>query len=804
MATVYNSPDSLIPFEEKLKKSYGLKIAQFISGEWFGGGFIGNNTIYYKRRDYVRKKRLFVRGESDNAYFKEHFEKSDNGLDYLNLDWKQVNWAEKFARIVSNSISSQNYTMKVTSVDALSEVKRQSRERFYKKHILGRDLVSQFQQQLGVDVSPGFDIPETEEDIPLFMQMRDRPKIEIAEELMIKFTKDSNDFLVNESQWRKDLVDVGIICARVYIDKNDGLKIGYVDPETYIHSAVKRNDFGDKYYEGYVESITLSDIQRESDLDDDELIKIAKSYAHINGTIEWANRTRLDDVLGYKVDVCRFAYKTSKTIKYKTKKRKGKIVKANQRDDDFDTEENSDFGMLSKTLDTWLEGTLVIGTDVIYNYRECENIYDDIMNKSSSPFVVFAYDMYENRLRSFTDNIEVPARQLQKTHLKIQHLISELKPDIVEIDLDMLAELDDGKGGNKKAIWETALTLMEVKGVVFKKRVNMGEDGTKDESAVKTYAQSQGGALSALFNAWAHYYNLIRENTGINPAADGTMASYSLIGTNQMAQMASNTITKNIVDTYLHFDKKICEVVSSRLLTIFKYKDGKRLRDLYSQVVSKDLVESASILKDRHLHEFGFVIELRPTSEELQEFGASLNLALQEGYIDVEVSEQAKDIAKYNTKMALQYLMYQRKKKMREKQEEQMMLSQNKSENDAMAARAKVEAEMQAYEHKKRVDLEFEQGKAQVDIIKQKAFAEIKDMTREKEFNEKAYLKQLESVAMADKEKYREDRKDKRTEKQASQQSQLIEQRKGNASAIDFEQDDTFQPPADGSLPLSE
>jgi hypothetical protein len=35
--------------------------------------------------------------------------------------------------------------------------------------------------------------------------------------------------------------------------------------------------------------------------------------------------------------------------------------------------------------------------------------------------------------------------------------------DITEIDLDMLAELDDGKGGPKKEIWQTALNMLEVK-----------------------------------------------------------------------------------------------------------------------------------------------------------------------------------------------------------------------------------------------------------------------------------------------------------------------------------------------------
>lgn len=789
-----NRPDPLAPFEEKLTNEYGLKIAKLISGEWFNGGIISPGCAFMKRRNYVRNKRLFVRGKSDNEYYKNTIEKGDNDLDYINLDWTQINWAEKFSRIVSNSIHSDNYKVKVNSIDGLSEIQRRSKEDFYRKAISTRQLSNSFKEMLGLDMSPSIEIPDTEEDVPLFMELNERPKIEISEEMLIDFVKKSNDFQILEEQRNKDLVDVGIICARIYIDKNDGVKIDYVDPENYIHSRVKTLDFSDKYYDGYVERITLSDLRRESGFDDARLLRIAKVYGLLNAVSSVGvvyDKNNIDDLLDYTIDVLRFSFKTSKTIKYKTKKKNGRTVRATKRDDQF-SGSGKDFGELSKTLDTWLEGNYVIGTEEIYAYGESENLYDDVMNKSVSPFVVFAYDLYNNELRSFTDNIEAPARQLQKIHLKIQHLISELKPDLIEIDLDQLAELDDGKGGTKKEVWEMALTIMQTKGVVFKKRINMGDDGIKDQAAIRPFATQQGGALVPLFNAWAHYYNLIRDNTGINPAADGSMPGYSLIGTNQMAQMASNTVTRSIVETALMFNKRVAEVVSSRILTIFSYEEGSELRKIYENVVSKELVDAASILKDRHLHEFGFVIEMKPSNEELEEFNESLTLSLQDGSIDVEVVVRAREIAKSNIKMAMQYLVYERKKRMRKAQEEQMMLAQNKSENDAMAAQARIKAEAEAYQNKKQVDLWFEREKAEIDILKQKALIDAKNSTREADFNEKVYLKQLEQMGLQDKEKYREDRKDKRTEKQASQQSQLIEQRKGNAPAMSFENEMGF------------
>ena len=55
------------------------------------------------------------------------------------------------------------------------------------------------------------------------------------------------------------------------------------------------------------------------------------------------------------------------------------------------------------------------------------------------------------------------------------------------------------------------------------------------------------------------------------------------------------------------------------------------------------------------------------------------------------------------------------------------------------------------------------------------------------EFQLNMQLKQTESDVIKNKEKYKEDRKDDRTKIQASQQSELIEQRKNNTPPKDFE-----------------
>lgn len=789
-------PDPLASIEEKRTEKYGLTVAQMISSDWFDGGMITGNCSFLSRREYVRRKRLFVRGEHDLNYFKNQMFKGDNDLDYINLDWSNINWAEKFCRIVSNGLSDDNYKLDVRATDKLAAIKKSNKEDFYLKYMKSKSMLQKTKEVLGLDLMPKTFIPEDEEEMKMYMEIKDRPKIEMAEEMLIDYVLNTNDWQFLSGQYNKDIVDVGLIIARIYTDKNDGVKVSYVDSENYIHSKVTRNDFADKYYEGVVDTITLSDLRRESCFDDITLREIAKSYSKTNSSkiVKDFDVCNLDDLLDYKIDVLRFAFKTSKRMSYKKKIREGKPIKVSRKDDNYSIPNREDVGVVSGVFDTWFEGNYIIGTKHIYGWKECENNYDDVMNKAMSPFVTMAYDIYENRLRSFTDNIEAPARQLQKISLKIQHLVSELTPDLKEIDLDQLAELDDGKGGVKKETWQTALTLMGTKGVVFKKRINMGDDGLKDSYAARPMPSQQGSALTILLNVWAHYYNLIRENTGVNPARDGSMTPDALVGVNQMAQLASNTVTRNIVEATVLFKKKISEVISTRIHTIFSYKEAKKIREIYENVVGKNMLDAVEVLKDRNLHEFGFTFEMAPTAEEIKNFNDILNIAIQEQNIDVEIVFQTRQLAKVNIKKAIEYLMYHRRKRIKLRQEEQMMLNRNKSENDAMAAQAKAQSEVQSYQFKKKIDLEFEAKKAEIEVFKQQALKQINAPYDDKEFQQDVYLEKIRTSGKFSMEEYKEDRKDQRTEKQASQQSEILDQRNKDKEPIDFEnKTDWFQ-----------
>jgi len=792
----YKIPDPLAPDYEKEQDTYGLQMAHFIEQEWFSGGIMSKDCTFSTRREWIRRKRLFVRGESDSASDKSLISRNKGDLDYLNLDWEQLNLSQKFCRIVSNGISDKFYNLNIRSFDAVSVKLKQNRIDVFKTKMYAKPMLEKAKDVLGIDLTPKGFVPEDEEELDLYMQIKDRPKVEIAEEIMIDYVKQTNDWDFIEKTKNRDLVDIGIASARIWTDKNDGVKVAAVNPEFYGHSMVEKPDFSDAFYHFVVDTISINDIKRESGFEDSVLRRIAKKQS-LSGSLFMEkdyDNCGMEDILSMRIHVMRFAWKSAKTIVYKkVVNKKGQLVKVSKKDTSFDPPEEMKDLKSSKVLDTWYEGNYVVGADIIYGYKECENLVRDDMNKAKPPFVTIATNIYENKLRSFLSDIEPMVKQLQRQHLKIQQLIAELKPDIIQIDLDSLADLETGEGGVKKEAWEMALNLLNTKGVVITQRIDMGELGMKDGSGARPMGISQGSALIPLLNTWAHYYNLIRDATGVNPARDGSLPADALLGVNKMAELASNTVTKDIVDAATTFNKKVCEIISSRIHSIFKHDNAGYLKRIYENAVGKHNLEALEALADRSLHEFGFITEMIPAQKELDELAQDLGIAMKEGYIDLEDKIEIQRIARTNIKLAVEYMKYRRRKRMKQRMEEQSIMAKEKSQNDIASAQAASQYKTQEYVTKSQIDIDKEQKLSVIRLNELQQTQIIQAPEKQVEFQQDVYIENLKVKTKLDSDQYKEEAKDIRLDRQATQNSKMIEQRKQDSGPIDFEKAPDFE-----------
>lgn len=792
--TTNTIPDPLAPDHIKVKDAFGLSVAVHIASEWFNGGFVSSNNGngFQDRNKKIQELRAYYRGTQNIDKYKKWFAKNSGDLAMVeNMDFRNINFAEKFCNIVINGIQDDFYRLDIRSIDRLSADEKRKKFIEHKTNQMSKEFFENAKNELGIDMTPDF-MPESDEEILLYQEIKERPAIEIAEEINIDFVKKSSRWENIKYEIDRDLVTLGLNVIRCWIDINDGVQIEYIDPEKFGHSYCNKNDFNDVYYYFYVETLTINEVKRESNFTDVQLRDIASKYASQNKVYIDFDSCDFKDLLGMKVDVMRYSYKSSKEIVFKKSYNdKKEPWKVSQRDSSWENKGNPNT-KINKVLDTWYEGNYIIGSQqYIYGWKECENLAKDQMNKALPPFVCRATNIYKNELQSFLGNIIPLLDQLQYQSLKIQHLYRELKPDLIQIDVDSLADLtDEGKGEKKSEIWQTALSILDVKGVIVTKRIDMGEMGIKEGSPARPIPQQQGSALAQLLNVFAVYYNQVREVTGVNPARDGSLNPNSLVGVNQMMLLASNTATKHIVDTATMFDKKVCETISSRIKTIYMFDDQGRLKKLYESAIGTQNVNILEALKNRHLHEFGYSVEMVPDKEMLNDLKQDLSLAIQEQTVDLSEKYQILELAKNNYKKAYEYMRFIRNRRQKQKMQEQQANMEMQTQGNIQSAQAAAEAEAQAYQQKKMIDLDFEKQMAQIRLMELQSKIQIEAPKEDKEFQQDVYLERIKNINMSDLTQLKENYKDERTKLQATQQSKMIDQRKGEKKPIDFKAED--------------
>ena len=292
-----------------------------------------------------------------------------------------------------------------------------------------------------------------------------------------------------------------------------------------------------------------------------------------------------------------------------------------------------------------------------------------------------------------------------------------------------------------------------------------------------------GGKLQSLIQTYNYYLQMIRDVTGLNEARDAsTPDAKSLVGVQKIAAANSNTATRHILQAGLFLTAETAEGVSLRISDIIEYSPTK---DAFIQQIGAHNVGTLEEMNDLHLYDFGIFLELEPDEEEKQLLENNIQMALTQQSIDLEDAVDLRMIK--NVKLANQLLKVRRKKKIEKdqalQQENMKVQAQANAEAQKQAAQAEVEKQQQMIQS----ELQLEEGKQRLERLKLMQEAKLKKELMNHEFQLNMQLKQMENTLLDKKEKYKEDRKDERTRIQATQQSELIDQRNSGKPPKKFE-----------------
>tara|TARA_B100001248_G_scaffold208950_1_gene163001 strand:- start:32 stop:916 length:885 start_codon:yes stop_codon:yes gene_type:complete len=276
---------------------------------------------------------------------------------------------------------------------------------------------------------------------------------------------------------------------------------------------------------------------------------------------------------------------------------------------------------------------------------------------------------------------------------------------------------------------------------------------------------------------------MIRDVTGLNEARDGsTPDKYSLVGLQKLAAANSNTATRHILQASLYLTLKTCENISLRVADALMFPMTKQS---LMQSISRYNVGTLKELSNLNIHDFGIFIELEPDEEQKQMLEQNIQIALKAGQIDLEDAIDVREVR--NLKLANQMLKKRRKDKAARDQQAQQANIQAQAEANAKSAEQAALAESQKQQIITQQKIQLEKAKSDFEINKFEREAQVKQQLMELEFNYNMQLAQAQGQAKIQEDKFKEDRKDERTKIQATQQSELIDQRKNDLLPKNFE-----------------
>ena len=778
-------PSQVVSDQEKMSLEYGLKVAKAIESEWFSRDS-GINRFYNNQNEF-HKLRLYARGEQSIQKYKD--ELSINGdLSYLNLDWKPVPIIPKFVDIVVNGMAERVYDVKAYSQDPYGVAKRTSYMESILRDMETKSLTYFINESFGINLAENDPdkLPETEEELQLHMQLTYKQEVELAEEQAINVILTGNNYDNIRKRYYYDLTVLGIGCVKNTFNVSEGIKIEYVDPANIVHSYTEDPFFDDLYYIGEVKMIPVSELKKQFPLLTEEELKEASTQGYQSSGL-FRSQTEANKLDNNTVQVLYFNYKTYMNEVYKVKETSTGASKIILRDDTFDPPVEvleQQFGKMQRSLEVLYEGVLIIGTKKLLKWEMAKNMMrpKSDYTKVKMNYSLVAPRMYKGRIESLVGRITGFADMIQLTHLKLQQVMSRMVPDGIYLDADGLAEIDLGNGTNYNP--QEALNMFFQTGSIIGRSFTSDGDMNPGKVPIQEIASGNGGAkMQSLIQTYNYYLQMIRDVTGLNEARDAsTPDANSLVGVQKLAAANSNTATRHILQSGLFLTSEVASGVSLRISDILEYSPT---REAFIQKIGNHNVGTLDELTELHLYDFGIFIELAPDEEEKAMLENNIQVALSKGIIDLEDAIDVRNIK--NVKLANEVLKIRRKKKAERDQELQERNIESQAQANAQAQQAAAQAEVQKQQALVQTSLQLEQGKSALEEQKLMKEAEIKKQLMNHEFEINMKLKEMELKVLKEKESEKEDRKDERTRIQASQQSELIDQRKSGKPPKKFE-----------------
>jgi len=669
---------------------YGKKVAQNIYSTIYG-----NQTYFWIRNNRFRKNRQIANGRIDMSVFLDRLEMNGKN-NYINLNWKSILIGNTIVSRLVGGWMSRREKISVTAVDETSAKLKKEAADEAEFVYENKEVLAQLQQESGIPiVPPNQFVAEDKDDLDIWVSEFNHLPEEIKYSLGCNNVFEANGWNgVLKERILHDSAEVGLVCTYTYMDENGEIHVQWIRPENAIYSYSDFPDFRDTTYRGHISSMKISELRarygkgvsKNGTLTEEQIFQIAqhsKEY-QLTDKIKWMqdwNVAYLRPYDEWNIDLMNFEIRTLDSDGYtvtKTKKNGSTIIRRGKPDK---IDENQEY--LEEKKWNIYKGVYCPITKTMLEWGIKKNMIrpQDPKEIGNAEFSYSFYMYQSNDMRNIAvpEKIEEPIEQMILARLKIQQLVSKMKPAGASINVDALQELDLGLGDSTKPleiqkIWEQTGNLYY-----------RGRDAEGNPIPIPINELANTGfapQLNALIQLYQFHYQVLKDELGQDPnlMQQASMPRVAASNIEASRQLANNS-TDYMYDAYLFVMEET----------------GKKVSCLLNKSVTYGAKKYRELLKEEEVKNRNFIakVNMLPSDLEIAKLEQMMNAAIASNpqlivYID---PFKIMRIAKEDVRLAELYFRQGQKKYIKTEQEKAAANSQQNMESQLASVQEKAKSD---------------------------------------------------------------------------------------------------------------
>lgn len=694
--------------------------------------------IPYSRVKEIRELRDLANGNQDITQYQKILldeSEEDGALEgYMNISFDILSLMPKFMRVMEGMMEQSEHQVVATAVDPKSTEQKEKAKLEAAFNMQFKEFLDEIEAGLGIQKANKF-MPESAEELELYSGMGGF-KLSLETEM-----EEALDYSFYISEWKqikmkmvRDMATFNAMCARDYTDNyTNKVKVRYVDPQNFIGQYSNSYDHRNMQWAGEIIQESVATIlKQDSEIDRNELDKIARRYNGINGNPMLGDHdltTSLDSdnskTNDFKLDVLDFVWKSINS-EYWTK-RKTQYG--------YDILYEEDWGAIKNTekrktdvydIHVAFRAKWILGTNIIYDF----GLLHDIPRPNGKE-VNLPYHFFKRNDKAIVMSAAPAIHQIALAHYKLQNVMAQAAPPGISIEYTALQNMK--LGGNKMEPLEILKIRKQTGDLLYKATTHRGQPNIP--GGYRPIQELQGGVgaqLDEFIKIFDLYINFIREVTGINQIADASNPNpEQSVGGSEMAIAATNNALRPLYTAYITTKERVAKNMCLRTQLLIKH--SKKALEGYVPVLGRAGVLILKVGADVVDADYYIKYEAKPTEKRKEIIRQAAIAAMatdRDGNKGIELPDFLlieRLLENGNVKYAEAFLNYRstkNKERQLQLQRENMLLDQ-KGQADALQQKHTLELEKITHEttekiRLKKAELELENQYNEIEFGREK------------------------------------------------------------------------------------